>query len=122
MVTYTSFRHAFRGLKYVMSSERNARIHLSMAILAFLASILLRISFEEWLFVIVSVTLVFFAEIVNTAIEKTLDHITPENSYQVKIIKDMCAAGVLVTAFSAIIVALVIFLPRVITFVQGITT
>lgn len=119
MVTITSFRHALRGLKYVMSSERNARIHLSLAVLALCASIVLRIGLEEWLFVIISITLVFFAEIANTAIEKTLDIVSPENNYQVKIIKDMCAAGVLVTAFSAVLVALVVFVPRVIILVQG---
>lgn len=119
MVTYTSFRHAFRGLKYVMSSERNARIHLGLAILALVASLILKISLEEWLFVIISITLVFFSEIANTAIEKTLDIISPENNYQVKIIKDMCAAGVLVSAISAMIVAAIVFLPRIITFIQG---
>ncbi len=53
MVTFSSFRHAFRGLKYVMSAERNAKIHLALAVAALIASIALQISLEQWLFVII---------------------------------------------------------------------
>ncbi len=119
MVTFKSFSYAFKGLKYVLSSERNARLHVMFAVLALVASILLRIDLEEWLFVVVSITLVFFAEIVNTALEKTLDLISQENNQLVKLIKDMMAAAVLVTAMGAVIVALVVFLPRVVSIITG---
>lgn len=118
MVSFTSFRYAFRGLKYVLSSERNARLHLLMAILALVASIVLQISLQEWLFVIISIALVFFAEITNTAIEKTLDLISQEHNQLVKLIKDMTAAGVLVTAVGSIIVAIIVFLPRIWQLIQ----
>jgi len=119
MVSFKSFRYAFKGLKYVLNSERNARLHLLLAILALAASVVLAIDLEEWLFVIISITLVFFAEIVNTAVEKTLDLISQENNQMVKLIKDMMAAAVLVTAFGAVIVAIVVFAPRVIALIQG---
>lgn len=119
MVTFKSFSYAFKGLKYVLSSERNARLHVIFALLALVASIALRIALEEWLFVVISITLVFFAEIVNTALEKTLDLISQENNQLVKLIKDMMAAAVLVTAIGAVIVALVVFLPRVVSIVLG---
>ncbi|MBA3678838.1 diacylglycerol kinase family protein [Candidatus Saccharibacteria bacterium] len=119
MVTFSSFRYAFKGLKYVLRSERNARIHVIFAVLALIMSILLRIGLEEWLFVVTSITLVFFAEIINTAIEKTLDLVTQENNQLVKLIKDMTAAGVLVTAIGAVIVASVIFIPRMYELVNG---
>ncbi len=112
MVTLKSFRYAAHGLRMVLSSERNARIHVFFAILALLLSIVLKIDLQEWLFVVVSIALVFFAEITNTAIEKSLDLISQENNQLIKIIKDMTAAGVLVTAISAIIVAVVIFVPK----------
>lgn len=120
MVTFHSFTYAFKGLKYVLSSERNARIHVIFAVAALIASIVLRIGLEEWLFVVISITLVFFAEVINTAIEKTLDLITQENNQLVKLIKDMTAAGVLVSAIGAVIVAIIVFLPRVIVIAQGI--
>ncbi len=120
MVSLKSFKYATQGLKYVLSSERNARIHLTLAFLALIASIILRISIEQWLFVVVSIAMVFFAEIVNTAIEKTLDMISQENNQLVKLIKDMTAAGVLVCAVAAVIVAMVVFLPRIISLIQSI--
>lgn len=120
MVTLKSFNYAARGLRMVLSSERNARIHVLFAILALVLSIVLRIELQQWLFIIISITLVFFAEIANTAIEKSLDLISQENNQLIRIIKDMTAAGVLVTALSAVIVAAVIFVPRLITLAESV--
>ncbi len=120
MVIFKSFSYALKGLRYVIMSERNARIHLVLAVLALLASIIFNISLQEWLFVAVSITLVFFAEIVNTAIEKTLDLISQENNQMVKMIKDMMAAAVLVTAITAFTVASVIFVPRIYDIIRSV--
>ena len=120
MVIFKSFSYALKGLRYVIMSERNARIHLVLAVLALLASIIFNISLQEWLFVAVSITLVFFAEIVNTAIEKTLDLISQENNQMVKIIKDMMAAAVLVTSITALTVASVIFVPRIYDIIRSV--
>ncbi|MEI8072679.1 MAG: diacylglycerol kinase family protein [Candidatus Saccharibacteria bacterium] len=120
MVIFKSFSYALKGLRYVIMSERNARIHLVLAVLALLASIIFNISLQEWLFVAVSITLVFFAEIVNTAIEKTLDLISQENNQMVRMIKDMMAAAVLVTAITAFTVASVIFVPRIYDIIRSV--
>ncbi len=112
MVTLASFKYAFRGLKAVISSERNAKIHLGFAVLAILLSLIVRVSAMEFLFVFSSIVMVFFSEIVNTAIEKSLDLISQENNHLVQLIKDMMAAAVLVTALGAIVVAGVVFGPR----------
>jgi len=66
----------------------------------------------EFLFVFSSIVMVFFSEIVNTAIEKSLDLISQENNHLVQLIKDMMAAAVLVTALGAIVVAGVVFGPK----------
>jgi len=112
MVSLASFKYAFRGLKEVISSERNAKIHIFFAIVAIIASILLKVSVLEFLFVFSSIVLVFFAEIVNTAVEKTLDLISQENNHLVQLIKDMLAAAVLVTAIGSVVVAGVVFGPK----------
>jgi diacylglycerol kinase len=117
MVTLKSFNYAARGLKMVLSSERNAKLHLSAALLALILSIILRIDIQQWLFIVISIALVFFAEITNTAIEKSLDLISQENNQLIRVIKDMTAAGVLVTAISAVIVASIIFIPRIISII-----
>ena len=69
MVALSSFKYALRGLKEVIKSERNAKIHLVLAFLAIIFSIVLRVGVLEFLFVFTSIVLVLFAEIVNTAIE-----------------------------------------------------
>ncbi len=111
MVTIASFKYAIRGLKEVISSERNARIHLAFALIAVILSVLLKISSTQFLFVVLAIVVVFSAEILNTAIEKTLDLVSQENNHLVQIIKNMTAAGVLVTALGAVIVALFVFVP-----------
>lgn len=115
MVTLESFRFAAKGLKLVLARERNARIHLVFAVLALLLSWFLHISLLELGLVVMAITLVFFAEVVNTAIEKTLDQISTENNQIVKIVKDMTAAGVLLCAISAVVIAGLVFLPHIIS-------
>ena len=113
MVTYTSFRHAFKGLRAVVSRERNARMHLFFAILAVVASWYLQVSVFQLALVILAIILVFFAEITNTAIERTLDLITTERNQVVQLVKDMAAGGVLVCAVGALAIAICVFAPRI---------
>ncbi len=113
MVSLDSFKYALRGLRVVVNSERNARIHLAFALLAILASIILRISIAQTIFVIFAIVLVFFAEITNSAIEKTLDIMSKDSNQVVKLIKDMTAGGVLVCAAGAVVVAILVFGPRI---------
>lgn len=111
MVGLASFRHAFRGLRMVVSRERNAKIHVAAAVAAVIAAIVLQISLSELALIIAVIAMVFFAEVVNTAIERTLDTMSRDNHQVVKVVKDMTAGGVLVTAMAAVIVAICIFGP-----------
>lgn len=112
MVTLASFKYALRGLRAVVSSERNAKVHILFAVIVFVLSIILRLSAIEFLFVFFATLLVFFAEIINTALEKTLDLISQENNHMVQLTKDMMAGAVLVTAAGAIVVAILVFGPH----------
>jgi len=118
MVALSSFKYAIRGLKEVIKSERNAKIHIFLAFLAIVSSIILRVGVLEFLFVFLSIVLVIFAEIVNTAIEKTLDLISQENNHAIQITKDMMAAAVLLTAIGAIVVAGIVFIPIIIEIIR----
>jgi diacylglycerol kinase len=105
------FGHAFRGLWYVLRYERNARIHLIAALAAFGLGGLLGVSDVELAAIFFAIIIVFLAEIVNTAIEKTLDLIDANENPRIKIIKDMAAGAVLVAATAAAMVGIVIFSP-----------
>jgi diacylglycerol kinase (ATP) len=109
-----SFRFAYNGLKFLLRSEHNARVHLALTILIFFTGILTGFSASEWIAVILVIALVFITELLNTAIEKISDIISPEYNEMIKWIKDLAAAAVLIAAISAVLVAGLILIPRVI--------
>lgn len=96
-----------------MTEEHNARIHLIAAICAVIASIVFEISAFEWIAVMVAIGLVFALELMNSAIERIADFVAPEKNEKIKKIKDLSAAGVLISAFTALIVGLIVFLPKI---------
>jgi len=106
-----SMRYAINGLLQVIRSEHNARIHMVAAVIAIIAGILLHISRIEWMLVLFCFGLVFASEIINTALEKMIDLVIPQKNEHVKIIKDISAGAVLVSAIIAFITGLIIFIP-----------
>ncbi len=109
---WASFRYAFAGLRYVLWSERNARIHLTIAILVILVGAWLRLSAVEWVLIIAAIALVFAGEMLNTVVELTVDMVTEERNPLAKRAKDVAAGAVLVAAVAAAIMGLIILGPR----------
>ncbi len=107
-----SFKYAFKGLILIFREEPNARIHLLAAICAVIAGLCLNINSMEWIAITFAIGLVITLEIVNSAIEKIADFISPEKNEIIKNIKDLSAAAVLVVSITALIVGLIIFLPK----------
>ncbi|MFA8449135.1 MAG: diacylglycerol kinase [Bacteroidales bacterium] len=110
---FRSISFAVRGLTYMFKNERNARIHFTIAIISIILCIILDLNIYEWLFILSAIALVIAAELFNTAIEKLCNHITKERNNDIKIIKDLSAAGVLICALYALIAGLLIFIPRI---------
>ncbi|WP_255717786.1 diacylglycerol kinase family protein [Pedobacter sp. Leaf250] len=107
-----SFKHAFNGLKLFFINEHNGRVHLFAAVFVILFSFYLQLSGLEWIAILSVITGVIVAEIINSSIEKLADIVSPAYHPKIKIVKDLAAAAVLVTAFLAIAVGLIIFLPH----------
>ena len=107
-----SFRCALEGLWYVLRAERNARIHLIMAVLVVLVSAWLQLSAIEWVLMIAAIALVFAGEMLNTVVELTIDLITPERNSLAKRAKDVAAGTILVAAVAAAVMGLLILGPR----------
>ncbi len=101
-----SFHHAWDGLRYVIRTQRNARIHLAALILAVGLGIVVELSRLEWVILALVIGAVLVAEWFNTAIEVTIDLITVQYHPLAKVAKDAAAAGVLVTALVAIVVGI----------------
>ncbi|HVW13488.1 MAG TPA: diacylglycerol kinase family protein [Mucilaginibacter sp.] len=108
------FGYAFKGVSYAVKTQLNFRVHLVCAFIVISLGYVLHISAAEWLWVIIAIGLVLAAEAFNTALELLVDFVSPEYDKKAGHIKDMCAAAVLLTAVTALVIGLVIFLPKVI--------
>ena len=106
------FGHAFRGLWYALRTQRNARVHVSVAILAILLGIVLRISAVEFAMVFVAITGVFLAEMFNTVFELCVDLASPDYHPLAKIAKDVAAGAVLLSAMLSIVIGGFVFVPH----------
>ena len=109
-----SFSYAFAGLRVLFREEHNSWIHTMAAVLAIAAGFLFRISPGEWIAVIIVIGMVFSAEILNSSLERTADFVKAERDDRKRDIKDLGAAAVLVTAITAALVGIMIFLPKII--------
>jgi diacylglycerol kinase (ATP) len=108
----TSFGHAFRGLSYVLSTQTNAKIHIFAMLCVSIAGYVSSLSTMEWCILTVTISTVIAMEIMNTALETLTDLVSPTYHKLAGIAKDTAAAAVLVTAIGAVIVGLLIFLPK----------
>lgn len=104
-----SFNHAFEGLVHVFRHQRNMRIHVSLAVLVLLGSLFFDITRLELIAVLVAIAFVMIAEMLNTAIEATIDMVTSSFDPKAKIAKDVAAGAVLVAAINSIVVAYLVF-------------
>ncbi|MGV8027357.1 MAG: diacylglycerol kinase family protein [Anaerolineaceae bacterium] len=113
-----SFQFAFEGFRYAIQTQRNLRFQLAAAVLVITISTFLPMQLFEWAILFVLIALVIAGEILNTAIEKSIDLIVKDYNPLAKTIKDLSAAAVLFIAFTAVIVGLFIYLPKIMTFIK----
>ena len=104
-----SFYYAIEGILYVVKNERNMQIHTAVAIFAVIAGCWFRISVHDWIVISITIGGVFSLELINTAIEKTIDLITESHHPLAKIAKDAAAGAVLIYAVVSVIVGILIF-------------
>lgn len=98
-------------------SEHNARIHLAATLVLALCSCWLGVSTMEAIALLIVTALVWMAELFNTALEKMVDFTSHERKRELKYIKDLSAAAVLVTALAACATGILIFLPKLLKYV-----
>jgi len=108
-----SFRYAIAGIRELILSEHNARIHLTATIAVILMSVIFKVSRQEGLMITGAIGLVWITEMLNTCIEKTMDFISTEKHPEIKSIKDIAAGAVLIAFVTALIIGLTIFIPKI---------
>lgn len=114
-----SFKYAFEGILQAYVGEQNLKIHTVIAVLVIIFGFILKISYTEWLVCLVLIGLVLMAEFFNTSIEYLVDLASPEIHPLAKATKDTASAGVLMMAIISSIIGLIIFVPKLISFIGG---
>jgi len=107
-----SFLVAARGIFYLFVYHRNMRLIFILGILAFISGIYLKLKGIELVALCITITLVFMAEIFNTAIEMMMNVFTEKYNVKIKLIKDIAAGIVVLTCLNAIAVGYTLLLRK----------
>jgi diacylglycerol kinase (ATP) len=107
--TLESFNNAINGIIDTVRTERNMKIHLIVALGILIISFFFDITKYEFLILAVTITMVIAAELINTAIEATIDMTTNYYHPLAKIAKNAAAGAVLITAINALLIGYIIF-------------
>lgn len=108
-----SFKTAFTGLYEGLKSQWNFKFHLIAACVVIAFGFYFEVSKLEWCVLLLCCALVISLELINTAIELLCDFIEPNKNEKIRIIKDISAAGVLVSAIIAFVIGGIVFVPKV---------
>ena len=114
-----SVKNCLDGISYVTKSEKNFKREIALGIIALLLSYILKIDKIEFIIVLTMICLVLTTEIINTAIERAVDLVTKEYHELARIAKDVSAGSVLVTSIFALIIGIIIVIPKIITLLGG---
>lgn len=112
-----SFKNAFAGLWWVASTENNYKVHLFLSTISIIAGFLLHISYFEFLIILTFIVLGLTTEMINTALEETTNAIDQSKREDIRIAKDVSAAAMLVFSIGALIVASIIFVPKILAII-----
>jgi len=107
-----SFKFSFEGLAAFFRKEHNSWIHVLATLVVLGVSYWVGVTRTELLAIVFAIGFVWVAEIFNTCIERMMDYISLERHPDIKFIKDLASGAVLIAALTAVVVALIIFIPK----------
>ena len=107
-----SLKFALRGAWLLISTEHSIMVQFTIAIIMTIVGFIFNISTVEWMFQLVAIGLVMVAESLNTGIEKLSDFIHPDYHKKIGFIKDISAGAAAIAAIVAIIIGLIIYIPK----------
>ncbi len=110
---FASFGYALEGVLYGLKKDQNLRIHVFATFFVIGLGIYFGVSALEMAILVLTITIVFIAELANTAIEEMIDIVVNEHRKEAKAAKDVAASMVLTSAIGAVIIAAIIFLPHI---------
>lgn len=110
---HISFKNAISGVLWAFSTQPNFKIHFTLSVIALLLGAIFKITYVEMTILVLTIVFGLGAEMVNTSIESMTDLITIEYRKEAKIAKDVAAGMMLITAIGTVLVACLIFLPKI---------
>ena len=109
---FQSFNYAFEGVIHALRTQRNMRIHFAIAAAVLVLAFIYDVTRLELIALMIAIAFVLIAEMVNTAVEATIDLSTPSFDPLAKIAKDLAAGAVLISAVNAIAVGYLVLADR----------
>lgn len=109
---FRSMGYALSGIWYGASTERNMKIHITVALLVFIIGVIVSLSAIEWCIIVLVIAAVISLELVNTAIEALVDLVSPQHQQLAKVAKDVAAGAVLIMAIAAACIGCIVLLPK----------
>jgi len=108
-----SIGFAFKGAYHLIKNEASIKIQFAIAIIMTFVGFYFELSTTEWIIQILVIALIMAIEGINSAIEEIADFIHPEYHKKIGLIKDISAGAVFIFAIAAVIVGLIIYLPKI---------
>lgn len=109
---WKSFQYAFAGIAQFFITEHNAWLHLVATVGVVALSLIVGVTQAEAIALIIAVASVWVTEMLNTCIEKAMDLVSEDYHPKIKFIKDISAGAVLVAAIAALLIGLLVFVPK----------
>jgi len=108
-----SFNYAFEGVIHALRTQRNLRIHFAVAAAVLVLALVVSVPKIEFIMLLIAITFVLIAEMINTAIEGAIDVSTTTFDPMAKLAKDVAAGAVLIAALNAVAVGYLVFSDRI---------
>ena len=108
-----SFNYAFEGIIHVLRTQRNLRIHFAVAVVVLIFALVINVTKLELIALLISITFVLIAEMLNTAVEAAIDIATTSFDPMAKLAKDIAAGAVLIASVNAVAVGYLVFAGKV---------
>jgi diacylglycerol kinase (ATP) len=110
---FDSLNNAFEGIIHVLRTQRNMRIHFAVAFVVLVAALIVNVTKLELIALLISITFVLIAEMINTAVEGAIDIATTSFDPMAKLAKDIAAGAVLIASVNALVVGYLVFAGKV---------
>ena len=107
-----AFKYAGKGFWILFTSEKSIIAQVIIAIIVTIIGFIMNISATEWMFQVLAIGLILVAESLNTGIEKLADFVHPDYHKQIGRIKDISAGAAFFAAIFAVIIGLIIYIPK----------